>query len=299
MKRARIKQIDAFTSAPFTGNPAHILTEANKLSDDEMRKIAQESPFETAFVQESAENGAQFKLRFFTPKSEINFAGHLTIAAFHALAEEAKFFLSEPVTKIAQETKSGKLAVEIYSYRSKINRITIELPPPTLLQALDSASVAEALRINPTEMEKTAPQVVDVGSAHLIVPVKNRKVIENLKPDLYSLSEINLSNNAISTHVYALDAISPLAMVHSRNFAPSIGIPETAASGTATGALGAYLIGNEVIRGNSPITFVAEQGYTLGRPSEITVEIHFQRTKVNKIRVSGQAVTIMEGEIFL
>lgn len=299
MKRARIKQIDAFTAVPFAGSPAHVLTEADKLSEDDMSQIARESAFETVFIQKTAQDAAQFKMRFFTPKGEINFGGRLAIAAFHALAEEAKFFLSEPVTRTSQETKSGKLSVEIYSQRSQIQKIVIELPPAVPQETAGLQEVSDALRIDPGEIEKTPPQVVEAGSAHLIVPIKNRKMVENLRPDLYALSDLNQRLRAISTHVFTLDAISPIAMVHSRNFAPAIGIPEVAASGTATGALAAYLISNEVIRGNSPITFIAEQGHSLSRPSEITVEIHFTRTVVNTIKVSGQAVTIMEGEIYV
>lgn len=299
MKRARIKQIDAFTSVPFAGNPTQVLTEADKLNEDEMKKIALENAFETAFVQKPSQNKAHFKLRFFAPTGELNFAGHLTIAAFHALAEEAKFFLSEPVTKIVQETKSGKLDVEIYSQRGQIQKIMTQLPKPVFLETEDSEEISQVLRISPDEMGKTPPQVVEVGSAHLIVPVKNRQIIQNLKPDLYALSEINQNLGAVSTHVYALDTISPIAMVHARNFAPAIGIHEAAASGAASGALGAYLISSEVIRGNSPITFIAEQGYSLNRPSEIIIEVHFKETDVTLIKVGGQAVTIMEGEIFL
>lgn len=299
MKRARIKQIDAFTAVPFAGNPAQILTEANKLNEDEMNKIALESAFETAFVQKATQNGAQFKLRFFTPKGEVSFAVHLAIAAVHALVEEAKFFISEPMTKIVQETNPGKLNVEIYSERSQIQKISIELPEPVIGESTDPQEVCEALRIDLQELDKTPPQVVEVGSAHLIVPVKSRKTVESLRPDLYAISDMNQKIRAISTHVYTLDTISPISMVHSRNFAPAIGIPEAAASGTATGALGAYLVCNEVIRGNSPITFIAEQGHSLNRPSEILVETHFKRTKVNLVKVGGQAVTIMEGEIFL
>jgi len=299
LKRARIKQIDAFTSVPFGGNPAQVLTEAARLSEDEMKKIAGESGFETAFVQKASQNKSPFKIRFFAPMGELKFAGHLTIAAFHALSEEAKFFLSEPLTKMTQETKAGHLNVEIHSARGQIQKIMIELPKPAFLEKADPEEIARVLEIESDEMDKTPPQVVEVGSAHLMVPVKNRRIIENLKPDLYALSEINQRMGAVSTHVFAPDAVSPIAMVHGRNFAPAIGIHESAASGAANGALGAFLINSRMIRGNSPITFIAEQGHSLGRPCEINVEVHFKETDVTLVRIGGQAVTIMEGEVFL
>jgi len=299
LKRARIKQIDVFTSTPFAGSPTYVLTEADKLTEAEMNKIAKEVRSKTAFVQKASQNQAQFKLRFFTPKGEINLAAHSAIAAFHALAEEAKFFLAEPITKISQEINSGILALEIHCKSGQADRITINLPEPAFLETADSQTVSEILGINPDEMEKAQPQVVDVGAAHLIVPVKSLATVQNLKPDLYALSELNERLGAISTHVIALDAISPIAMAHTRNFAPALEISEIAGSGTASGALGAYLVSSELIRGNSPITFIAEQGHSVDRPCEILVEVYFRQTKVNQIKVSGQAVTVMEGEIVL
>jgi trans-2,3-dihydro-3-hydroxyanthranilate isomerase len=124
LERARIKLIDVFASKPFAGSPAYVLTEAQRLNDEGMQKIAKELAFKTVFVQESTEEKAQHKLRFFTAQSEIGFAAHCMIAALHALAEEAKFFLSEPATRIAVETNSGVLNAEIKrSHWSCPNRI--------------------------------------------------------------------------------------------------------------------------------------------------------------------------------
>jgi trans-2,3-dihydro-3-hydroxyanthranilate isomerase len=138
-----------------------------------------------------------------------------------------------------------------------------------------------------------------VGSPHLIVQLKNINMVKDLKPDLLALSDLNQEIGAVSTHIYALDAISPLAMAHTRTFAPAIGIPEIVASGTVSGALGAYLVNKEIIRGNSPITFIAEQGHSLNKPCEITVVVYFKRTSVNLLKVTGEATTVMEGEIAL
>ncbi len=90
MQTIKIKQVDAFTSKPFTGNPAGVLTEAASLSDDQMLAIANEMNLsETAFVLPS--DKADFRIRWFTTEREVLFCGHATVAAVHALAEEAKF----------------------------------------------------------------------------------------------------------------------------------------------------------------------------------------------------------------
>ncbi len=297
MERARIKLIDVFTSKPFTGSPAYVLTEADRLDDQTMQRIARELNFKAVFVQKSTDEKAQYRLRFFTTQGEIGFAAHCMIAALHALSEEAKFFLSEPVTKIMVQTSSGVLSTEILCQGGQDQKITLEFPRADFGEEPNPDEIAQALKINADELAHAPPQVVDVGSAHLMVQLKNIDAVKNLKPDLLALAGLNTELGAVSTHVYCMDALSPLAMVHTRTFAPAIGASELVASGTVSGALGAYLVSREIIRGNSPITFIAEQGHSVGRPCEITVVVYFKRTSVDSLGVSGEAATVMEGEI--
>jgi len=106
----RVKQVDAFTKIPFGGNPAGVVTEADVLDDELKQKIAREMNLsETAFVSKS--DVADFKVQFFTPKSEVDLCGHATIGTFSALYEEGR--LDTNKTVYYQETKAGVLPVEL------------------------------------------------------------------------------------------------------------------------------------------------------------------------------------------
>ena len=111
MKTYRVVYVDAFTSLPFCGNPCAILPEATGLTDEEMQAIARETNLsETSFVLPSER--ADFRVRYFTPRSELPFAGHPTIATGFMLAQEGFVPLKEPETRIHLEFKIGVLPVE-------------------------------------------------------------------------------------------------------------------------------------------------------------------------------------------
>ncbi|HPO57978.1 MAG TPA: PhzF family phenazine biosynthesis isomerase, partial [Anaerolineaceae bacterium] len=104
----RFVTLDAFTSTPFAGNPCAVIPEAAGLTDDEMQKIARETNApETAFIFPSEQ--ADFRVRYYTPRSEIPFAGHPTIATVFLLAQEGRVPLVEPVTRLTVEFNIGVL----------------------------------------------------------------------------------------------------------------------------------------------------------------------------------------------
>lgn len=303
MRRVKFKHVDAFTSQPFSGNPAGVITEAEGLTDEVMQQIAAEINLsETAFVFKPSTEEANFKVRFFTPLKEVALAGHPTIAAFHALAEEGAIFLSEPMTKAIQETGAGLLPVEFHLERGRVKKIMSQQPKPTFEPYNKPLSeLASALGIEESDISETdlPVEIVSTGLPDLIVPVKQLSAVEQIKPNFYDLTVLSQEAGVVSIHVFTFETITPVAMVHTRDFAPAVGIMEDPATGTANGALGAYLVKNTAVRGNSPITIVAEQGYILGRPSEVIVEVHFSGDEVKLIKVGGGAVTVMEGEIIL
>lgn len=301
MKRIRIKQVDVFTSTPLAGNAAGVITEADDLTDEEMQKIAREMNLsETAFVLRPTEK-ADFRVRFFTPERELGLAGHPTIAAFHALAEEARIFLREPVTTVFQQTKAGVLPVEFHIKKGRAKKIMMTQVKPTFRPFKDPLEkLAGVLGVDVDEVKGTnlPVEIVSTGLPQLMVPVGSLSAVQEMRPDFSALRRFNEEAGVVSTHVFALQTLSPIAMVHTRNFSPAVGIFEDPATGTANGALGAYLIKNRVIRGNSPVTIISEQGYEINRPSEVLVEVHFAGDRVETVKVGGQAVTVMEGEMF-
>ena len=157
MRTVKVKQIDVFTNNAFSGNPAGVVSEAEILSKEEMQLIACEmSLSETAFIVKPSRNSdADYGVRFFTPKNEVDLCGHATIATVHALAEEGNIFLREPTTTISLETNAGNVPAEIHFTDSKIKKIMMTQPKLSYSTFEEkTAEVLTALRIDESEVEQ-------------------------------------------------------------------------------------------------------------------------------------------------
>ncbi len=299
MRTVNIKQVDAFTNKAFSGNPAGVVINADALNENDMLSIAREMNLsETAFVLKPSEDGADYKVRFFSPVKEVDLCGHATIAAVHVLAEEGKFFLREPVTTISFETKVGVLPVEIHFSDGAIKRIMMSQPKPSYAAFEGKINeVSTILGIEEPEIDGDL-EIVSTGLPSLVVPIKKLNALKKVEPNFNELKRFCKKIGA-SILVFTFETISPLAMVHIRFFAPTLGVFEDPVTGTANGALGAYLIKNNLLHGNSPITILAEQGYSLNRPGEVTIELYFSNSRVDMVKVGGKSVTVMEGDLFL
>lgn len=280
-----------------------MISEADSLTDEEMQKIAFEmNVSESVFICSSSSEKANFKLRFFTPSQEIPLCGHATIGVCHYLAEEGRIFLREPVTTCYLETGAGVLPVELYLKNGKVNKSMMGVAAPSFASfegSLDELVSALGLPAKQIDQSKLPVEMVSVGLPQLIVPVKSLKTLLSLQPDFTDLRRFSEQHGLVSIHLFSLETERSLTFVHARDFSPALGVNEDPATGTANAALGAYLVRNKTLRGTSPISFIAEQGRVFGRPSEIIVEVQFKDTEVKAVKVGGEAVTVMEGEIIL
>ena len=112
MRRFRFKQIDVFTTAPFTGNPAAVFLDGNHLTTEEMQAIAQEMNLsETVFVLPPTVPNADYRARFFSPRNELPFAGHPTLATAYAVISDGNLFNQQIPEVIYQECGIGTVAV--------------------------------------------------------------------------------------------------------------------------------------------------------------------------------------------
>lgn len=295
MTRLAIKQVDAFTTTPFTGNPAGVVTDAHGLTPDQMQAIAREMNLsETAFVDESAH--ADFRVRFFTPTAEIPLAGHPTIATMHALAEEGRIPLRAPVTVVTQELNVGVLPVELHvEAQGRVTRVVMTQKRPEFLATYERPPLAEALGIALEELRDDVPiQTVSTGSPQLMVPVRRLQTLEWLKPDFNRLSELTLQSDYLGLHVFAAEGYRPESATHARHFAPALGVAEDPVTGSASGGMGAYCWRYGLVR--SP-QFQAEQGDIVGRPGLVQVEVVGPPAAIATVKVGGQAVTVLEGTL--
>jgi len=286
-------KIKAFTLNSFAksikgGNPAGVVLNADSLSENDMKRIARIIGYsETAFVMKS--DLADFKVRFFTPKDEVDLCGHATIASFFVLSNQGYI---KP-GNYSQETKAGILNVEV---RENFT-IMMEQNKPNYYEILNKEEIADSLNITIDELIDELPiQIVSTGLKDIFVPVKNLKILHSIKPDFNKVAEISKKYNAIGYHIFTLETLYT-SMAHCRNIAPLYGIFEEPATGTSNGALSCYLFKYDKINPKQAGCIIIEQGYSMKKPSEIIVSLKTQGKDILEVKVGGKAMNLSETEI--
>lgn len=310
----RIKQVDAFTDIAFGGNPAGVVTDATGLTEEQMQRVAGEMNLsETAFVTPSSDAAADFDVRFFTPKSEVDLCGHATIATFITLAEEGRIHPVSGQTKVTvrQRTKAGILAVEVETAGGRPERVMMTQAIPQFKRAtVERRQVAAILGLSENQIQADWPlELAYTGLWHLMVPVVSAQAVDAAQPNLTKLAELNHADGVHTTHLIA-PSDREGSLVYTRDFAPAVGIPEDPATGTGSGAMGAYLIKNGLLNelssqaqwsrqdGNRQVVrFVSLQGYAINRPSQITIEVTSDQGCPIQVKVGGRAVCMLDGKM--
>ena len=284
-------QVDAFTTTPFLGNPAAILLDAQYLNEWQMQTIAREMNLsETVFVMPSAV--ADFQLRFFTPLKEIPLAGHPTVAAVHALIEEGRLPLAGWRTQVTLQVQVGVLPVEVWTRPAMASLVVMTLQPPEFLDTYPLECVANALGILPNEIAEPV-QTVSTGTPQLMVRLRDPAVLERVQPDFRALTRLTEQGDFFSVHVFSLNQKEvEEPRVCARHFAPAAGVNEDPVTGSASGAMGAYLVRYGLL--GCPI-FVVEQGRNVGRPGRVYVEVVMREGRIEAVRIAGEAVTVLRG----
>ena len=292
-------QVDAFTDKPFGGNPADVVLGADHVSDSTMSMIAREMNVrETVFVSKS--QVADFKFRYMTPKREIGFSGHPTIAAFHALVEEGYIELVKDVTMVSLETNAGVLDVEIVRNESTgHHEIQITHKKPKFMETYDPKDYAEALGLSLADIHSPNPlQTVSTGTPHLMMPVSTSRSLDRIKPNWDRLKELQADSDYVSLSVFTRDTREPTSDAQVRHFGPAVGIYEDPVSGSAAGSLGSYLIRYGFMEVTYPVTsIIIEQGHYLDRPGKIFVEVRGDQDNIEQVKVSGTGITVMRGTL--
>jgi len=297
-------QADVFTLQPFGGNPVAVVPDAEGLTDDELQQIAREMNLsETVFVFPPSDKAAVVRLRIFTPTQEIPFAGHPVLGTFFVLAELGLIRAKEPVTRVLQECNIGLFPVELHSKDGQVVRVVMSQPKPEFLGAIEETEdlykVASALGLAKYAITeaKWPIEVVSTGLPVLIVPVRTLTAVRSIRPDGSAIADVCRRFGANGIMVFTTVTVEPYATVHTRMFAPSIGILEDPATGSASGALGAYLVQNGVVEVGPTTEIIAEQGYEMDRPSRILVQVQSDDDVIQEVKVGGHCVMVVEGTL--
>jgi len=297
-------QADVFTDMPFGGNPVAVVPDALGLSDRELQQIAREmNHSETVFVFPPTDSAAAAKIRIFTPTREIPFAGHPVLGTFFVLGKLDRLPLKEPITRVCHECSIGVFPVELHVLKGEILRVVMSQPKPQFLGAVeqmkDLFEVATALGLSKDLITRTKlpVEVVSTGLPVLIVPVRTLTAVRSIVPDIVAINDLCARYGAEGIMVFTTVTVEEFSDVHTRMFAPSIGILEDPATGSASGALGAYLVHNGVVEVGPTTEIIAEQGYEIERPSRIVIQVESDDDAIQEVKVGGQVVMMAEGTL--
>jgi PhzF family phenazine biosynthesis protein len=296
----KIAQVDAFTNKPFTGCFAGVVLDADRLSVEQMQAIASEMNVDaTVFVMQAATVGADYRARIFTPRSELPFAGHPSIAAISELVKDQSRFPAGPPAKLVQECDAGLIPFEIQQLDTgPLFVMTQKTPQFGVTVSAELAS--RMLGCAQSDLAATPAQWVSTGLPWLIIHVQELSVMQTLVPD-QRLIEVGCREiGATGVTVFSLGAENkdPRFRLHVRTFIPAEGIPEDVVCGSGNGCVAAY-ISEHGIMDPPGFAYMAEQGLELGRPGEVWVSLDLDDTGRRRVRVGGQAVRVLTGEIKL
>ncbi len=303
-RRLQFYKADVFADEPFGGNPVAVVPDAEDLTDREFQQIAREMNLsETVFVVPPTDSAAVVKLRIFTPTQEIPFAGHPVIGTFYVLSLLEKFPLQEPVTRFLFESNIGLFPVELFVSKGQVEQVIMSQPAPQFLGAVDGIQdlyeVSQALGLTKTNITDTRLpiEIVSTGLPVAIVPVRTLTAVKSIQVDLTGVKTVCDRLGVSGIMVFTQMTVEDWANVHTRMFAAPIGIIEDPATGSASGALGAYLVQNGLVDVGPTTEIYSEQGYEIDRPSKILIQVFSDDDMIQKIKVGGQSVLVAEGKL--
>jgi len=289
-------QVDAFTNRPLYGNPAAVVFDADEIPAHTMQKIAREMNLsETVFILKPSTPDADYRVRIFTPMSELPFAGHPTVAAAHAVLE--RFPEKRDASLLRQECGIGIVPVEVLdSTTGKLLRMT-QAAPSFRDSGLSSEVVAKMLGCVESNLADTPFEVVSTGVPWLIVQLRRLETISSLQPDLGLIARECKKLRAAGLTVFVERSDGGPVRIRVRTFAPGEGVSEDPVCGSGNGSVAAYIAHHkhpEQAAGH----YVAEQGIEIGRDGEIHAS--WERDgDVLRIRIGGEAAIAARGQLFM
>ena len=288
-------QVDVFTKQLFGGNPLAVFPQAQDFKEEDLQKVAREMNLsETTFVYPSTSDEADFDVRIFTPTCEIPFAGHPTLGTAYVLRENG--LVTKDKNPLRLNFKAGIIPVW-----AEEDKGFMQHPPAKFLQELErSEKISQALGLGLKCLDDRFPiQVVSTGFPALLVPVISLDNIKEVAINAQVLDEVLEPLGIDMVYAFTTQVVHSSFTLHSRAFAPSMGIPEDPATGSVSGAVGAYLAKYDVIEKEKLGDIKIEQGYEMKRPSSIYVQVTQQGSEIQKIRVGGQTQPVFMGRMNL
>jgi trans-2,3-dihydro-3-hydroxyanthranilate isomerase len=272
--------VDVFTSTPYAGNPLAVVLGADELTTRQLQSLAREFNLsETSFPMAATTPDATYRLRIFTPATELPFAGHPSVGAAWVMRQLGRIDDGE----IVQECGAGLLPLSVTADAIELTGGAASLGEP-----LDATPFLSAVGLGSDDLAGTPVRWAGCGLEFAFVHV-HESALARCDPDLAQLAR--LGNGGVS--VFSPDG----DRMHARVFAGGVGVPEDPATGSAALGLGVFLAGSGLLPSDGAASYVVEQGIEMGRPSRLECAIVVEAGRVTSAKVSGTVVPIAQGRI--
>jgi trans-2,3-dihydro-3-hydroxyanthranilate isomerase len=296
--------LDVFTDMPLAGNPLAVVPDATGLDDERMQAIAAEFNLsETVFCLPADNPVHSARIRIFTPRKELPFAGHPTVGtAVYLAADRLENGAGLAESVVILEEKVGPVRCGVFLRATsgvRAGHAIFDLPklPEAIPHVLDREAIAAALGLVPSEIgfENHEPSTWTAGVPYAFVPVRDLAAIGRAaaQPAAWAAA---FSGDAAAAFLYTRSTVAVGHQFHGRMYAPTFGIAEDPATGSAVAAFAGVIDRFDAHPAGSH-RFVIEQGFEMGRPSLIALEIDVEAGGVAAARIGGDAVVVAEGTL--
>ncbi len=297
--------IDAFADAPFTGNPAGVVPDASRLTDEQMRAIAREIHLsETVFVLPATRPNAAVRFRTLTATGQTGISGHGAVAAVTAMMRMGRFtaLLDDPGVQLPVETERGILSTRAERIVPDGDEfiVWLALPPPRLKRyPHDPAKTAKLLGLPPDELDASMP-AMRTHDDDVILFVGRFPALMDAHPDWAALAAFSRRRGVRAWCVATLETLSRAIDVHSRCFAPAVGVDEEPTSASVHAPLGVYLVvGGHVASVGGKTALTCLQSDSTGRTGLVRTLVRPNPPQGYDVWVGGRCFVTMAGQLNL
>jgi trans-2,3-dihydro-3-hydroxyanthranilate isomerase len=292
----RYRVVDVFTLNALEGNPLAVFPDGSAIDDETMQRIARELNLsETTFVLPASRPDCDARVRIFTPRFEMAFAGHPTVGTSFVLLDEG--VVARDSERFTLEEKVGPVPIRV-DPDAEQNRpmIWLRTPPIHSGPAFDRAACARLVGLDPAEALEVTPQVFSAGNPNVFIALSDKAAVDRAAvPDLRALAELKAGfSEPLCVFVFTPTPEG----AYSRMFAPEHGVFEDPATGSATGPLAAFMMQNKLVPSAAGTRFVSEQGTKMGHRSLLHVEIAGE-SGADGIDVGGHVTPVIEATLRL
>jgi trans-2,3-dihydro-3-hydroxyanthranilate isomerase len=294
--------LDVFTPRRYAGNPLAVVLDADPLSPEQMQAIAREFNLpETVFVLKPTNQAHSARIRIFTPTAEVPFAGHPTIGTAALLADMRMGSLpGNHDALIALEEEIGVVRVGVRLRQGQAAFAEFDAPRlPEASGALASPEqIGAALGLTPGEIgfANHRPVRFSAGTSFAFVPVASRTAIARAQVRRPAWDTAFGGQGLVGVYLYTRECVHTAASFHARMFAPDMGIPEDPATGSAAVSFAGVIRAFDDLPDGTHRRII-EQGYEMGRPSEVSLALEVIQGRLHNVRIGGSVVRVAEGQL--